>query len=198
MHYRYLCSNNRLQVSTRTLTFAAKNDKWDGVYSDIERRKILDYCSALEKPTVYTKAIELIFCLDIRVGELRALQWDDIDLENKKVKIAHQMVDRPSETANRHAVRSDIMKGAKEAGKRVQPLSKHALGVINWLLENNGGNEWVLPNKGGKEPITTNRINENLKRICNKLGIKYYSSHGAYTPKPKNKNPLKLLIFLGF
>lgn len=130
--------------------------------------------------------------------ELRALQWDDIDLENKKVKIAHQMVDRPSETANRHAVRSDIMKGAKEAGKRVQPLSKHALGVINWLLENNGGNEWVLPNKGGKEPITTNRINENLKRICNKLGIKYYSSHGAYTPKPKNKNPLKLLIFLGF
>ena len=132
MHYRYLCSNNRLQVSTRTLTFAAKNDK-----------------------------------------------WDDIDLENKKVKIAHQMVDRPSETANRHAVRSDIMKGAKEAGKRVQPLSKHALGVINGLLENNGGNEWVLPNKGGKEPITTNRINENLKRICNKLGIKYYSSHGA-------------------
>ncbi len=164
-------------ISTNKLKFAAKSDKWDGVYSPEDRKKVLDVCEKM-KPTVYTKAVELAFCLDIRIGELRALQKGDINLAERTIYIGHQMVDKQTETANRHPVRVDIMKGGKEAGKRTEPLSERAVNVIKWLNDNNRHSIWLLPNKTGSEPIYTNRFNENLKKICKKAGVKYSSSHG--------------------
>ncbi|MCR4685243.1 MAG: site-specific integrase, partial [Lachnospiraceae bacterium] len=164
-------------ISTSRLPFAPVSDKWEGVYTTEDRKKILTACENA-RPTVYTKAIELMFCLDIRIGELRALQKEDVDLENKKVRIAHQMVDVKTETVNRHAVRSDIMKGKRDAGKRVAPLSDRAIRVITWLNEHYPDTVWLLPNQDGQEPIYTNRFNENLKKICKQAGVKYFSSHG--------------------
>ncbi len=164
-------------ISTNKLPFAPVSDKWDGVYSTEDKQKILAACEK-SKPTVYTKAIELMFCLDIRIGELRALQKGDVDLENRTVKIAHQMVDVKTDKVNRHAVRSNIMKGKKEAGKRVAPLSDRAIRVIKWLNSNCSNSIWLLPNRNGHEPIYTNRFNENLKKICDQAGVKYFSSHG--------------------
>ena len=80
------------EVSTKELRFAPTKDKWEGVYTLTDRQKILKVCEEL-KPTVYTKAIELMFCLDIRIGELRALYKEDVDFEHKTVFIGHQMVD---------------------------------------------------------------------------------------------------------
>ena len=88
------------------------------------------------------------------------------------------MVDKQTETANRHPVRVNIMKGGKEAGKRTQPLSDRAISVVKWLNEHYYSSVWLLPNKTGSEPIYTNRFNENLKKICEKAGVRYFSSHG--------------------
>ncbi|MCR4656711.1 MAG: site-specific integrase [Lachnospiraceae bacterium] len=164
-------------VNTRRLRFAPKVDKWDGVYSPEDKLKILEACEN-SHPTVYIKAIELMFCLDIRIGELRALQKSDVDLQNRTIDVSHQMVDVQTDTANRHPVRSNIMKGKREAGKRVEPLSDHAVKVIEWLYVHYGNSIWLLPNRTGNEPIYTNRFNENLKKVCEKAGVKYFSSHG--------------------
>ncbi len=96
-------------ISTRNLRFAPVEDKWEGVYTDLDRQKILKACEEMP-PTVYTKAIELMFCLDIRIGELRALYKENVDLEHKTVYIGHQMVDIKTEKVNRHSVRTNIMK----------------------------------------------------------------------------------------
>lgn len=164
-------------VDTRRLNFAPAEDKWEGVYTLADRKKILDVCEN-EKPTVYIKAIELMFCLDIRIGELRALYKEDVDLERKTVFIGHQMVDVQTSKANRHSVRTDIMKGKKDAGKRMQPLSKRAVSVIEELFELNPNSDWLLPSKGENSPIRLHRFNDNLKRVCEKAGVKYFSSHG--------------------
>ena len=164
-------------ISTKKLRFAPKVDKWAGVYSTEDKQKILTTCEQM-KPTVYTKAVELMFALDVRIGELRALQKDDVDLASREIRIAHQMVDRKTGTANRHPVRSDIMKGAREAGKRTEPLSDRAVWVIEWLLEHYPDSVWLLPNRSLNYPIYANRFNENLKKICEKAGVKYFSSHG--------------------
>ena len=164
-------------ISTNRLKFAPVSDKCEGVYSPEDRKSILGVCESL-RPTVYIKAIELMFCLDIRVGELRALQKDDINLEAKTVYIRSQMVDKQTDTVNRHAVRSNIMKGGKEAGKRIEPLSARALTVIKWLFEEYGDSIWLLPSKSGNGPIYTNRFNTNLRKVCEMAGVKYFSSHG--------------------
>ncbi len=164
-------------ISTNKLKFASPSDKWENVFSPEDRKKILAVCDQI-KPTVYTKAIELMFCLDIRIGELRALQKDDVNLDAKTIYVGHQMVDKQTDTAKRHPVRSDRMKGGKEIAKRTEPLSDRAVGVIQWLNEHFGNSIWLLPNRAGNEPIYTNKFNENLKKICDKAGVIYNSSHG--------------------
>lgn len=164
-------------VNTKRLRFAPVVDKWDGVYTSTDRQKILKACEDTA-PTVYTKAIELMFCLDIRIGELRALQKDDVDLQKCTININHQMIDVETDKVKRHSVRSNIMKGKQEAGKRIQPLSDRAIGVIEWLWDAYPDTIWLLPNRNQNEPKYTNRFNENLKKICKKAGVKYFSSHG--------------------
>lgn len=164
-------------IATNRLKFASQTDKWKNVFSPEDKKKILALCEQMN-PTVYTKAVELMFCLDIRIGELRALQKDDVDLDARTIYVGHQMVDKQTETANRHPVRSDKMKGGKEIAKRTEPLSDRAVSVIVWLNEHFGNSIWLLPNKTGNEPIYTNRFNENLKKICDKAGVVYNSSHG--------------------
>ncbi len=164
-------------IATNKLKFGAFDDKWKDVYTSKDKRKILSVCEQI-KPTVYTKAVELAFCLDIRIGELRALQKGDVDYEKRLIDVSHQMVDVKTDTANRHPVRSSIMKGKKKAGYRTEPLSDRAIAVIQWLNEYNPKSIWLLPNRTGNDPIYTNRFNENLKKICEKAGVKYFSSHG--------------------
>ncbi|MBE5849884.1 MAG: hypothetical protein E7298_06970 [Lachnospiraceae bacterium] len=165
------------EISTKMLKFAQNDDKWKDVYTYEDKKKILSVCEKI-KPTVYTKGIELMFCLDIRIGELRALWKEDVNLNAKTIYIGHQMVDRQTDTAYRHPIRVNIMKGGKEAGKRYIPLSDRAIGIINWLNEHYRNSVWLLPNNTGNEPIYTNRFNENLKKVCQKAGVKYFSSHG--------------------
>nr|MCR5301572.1 site-specific integrase [Lachnospiraceae bacterium] len=164
-------------IATRHLRFAPKVDKWNGVYTDEARQKILQVCEDM-KPTVYIKAIELMFCLDIRIGELRALYKEDVNLDNKTVYIGHQMIDVKTDTVNRHSERVDIMKGKQEAGKRIQPLSKRAIKVIQELFDMYPDSDWLLPSKGDNTPIRLHRFNDNLRKVCEKAGVKYFSSHG--------------------
>lgn len=70
------------------------------------------------------------------------------------------------------------MKGKKDAGKRTEPLSDRAISVIEWLFEHYPDSDWLLPNRSLNEPIYTNKFNENLKTVCEKTGVKYFSSHG--------------------
>lgn len=164
-------------ISTRRLKFAPENNKWAGVYTVADRQRILKKCEEM-KPSVYIKAIELMFCLDIRIGELRALYKEDVNLNDKTIYIGHQMVDVKTEHANRHSVRSSIMKGGQEAGKRTQPLSDRAVKTIMELFEQYPDTVWLLPSKGNNTPIRLHRFNDNLKRVCEAAGVKYFSSHG--------------------
>ncbi len=165
------------QIDTSRLRFAPKRNKWENVYSLTDRKKILEECEKA-KPTVYIKAIELMFCLDVRIGELRAVHKSDVNLENQTIFIGHQMVDEKTEEVNRHSTRKNIMKGKQESGKRTEPLSKRAVKVIEWLFETYPDTEWLLPNKTLNGPIYMHRFNDKLKDICEKVGIKYLSSHG--------------------
>ena len=54
-------------------------------YSPAEYKKIVDY--ALENPSPRNLGILLTICSGMRVGEVCALQWEDIDLTNKTIHV---------------------------------------------------------------------------------------------------------------
>ncbi len=151
----------------------------EGSYTNDEAKKLIEYLTAKHDKTVYELGIILNFCLDVRIGELRALRWDDLDFtgEIPLVRIQHQIVGRT--TGGKKRAMTDTVcytKRESEAGHRLFPLSGLALQVINELRVINGDKDYIL-NSSGDLPISENRYNKTLKECCIKLGITPKSSH---------------------
>ena len=129
--------------------------------------------------TVYEYGILLHFCLDVRIGELQALTWDDLDFSGEIpcVKIQHQIVYRKVNGKNRAMEDTGAYtKKNTEEGHRILPLPQLAIQVIDQLRKINGNKKYLLNSKGNW-PISKYRYNEKLKRICITLGFKPKSSH---------------------
>ena len=123
---------------------------------------------------------QLMFCLCCRIGELRALKYEDIEWNSNhtgtSIWIRHQIVDKKCGSISRRATDVDYMKSHSSAGKRKFPLSEYALQVIQNLKALNPNSEYICSSSKGT-PITTNRFNEKLREYCKEAGIPYYSSH---------------------
>jgi len=121
-----------------------------------------------------------MFCLCCRIGELRALKYEDIEWNSNhtgaSIWIRHQIVDKKCGSISRRATDVDYMKSHSSAGKRKFPLSEYALQVIQNLKALNPNSEYICSSSKGT-PITTNRFNEKLREYCKEAGIPYYSSH---------------------
>lgn len=168
------------RVSYDSLYFKEPKDNSSEVYTPEEREKLLSYLESLPDQDCYTLSVRLMFTLCIRIGELRALTWDDIDYSNPNqpyINICHQIVDKAVDGVHRKAVDVDHMKSRSKAGKRKFPLSEYAVQVLEELHKLNPDGKYICSNKGGKNPIYTNKFNEHLKKYCEAAGVPYRSSH---------------------
>lgn len=158
--------------SLKTSTLNFKEQKEIVPYSQEERQKILDALD-LQKPLHLM--IGLMFCLNIRVGELRALQWDQIDFDNKTIYIGFEM-QRIKENGKTAYIRVAHTKSNKKEGKRYNRLSNRAIDYLNHQRKNHPFGYIFVRSDG--QPFTTNDINHALQRhICPMAGVEYRSTH---------------------
>ena len=147
----------------------------DSTYTREEAETIVTYLAGLA-PSVYSLGIMLMFCLPIRIGELRALKWEDYDRDNRFLHLKHSIVCKADGETHRKAVDVNYMKRHSDSGKRTLDISDFAAQILDKLFEINGEKEYILQSKG-KMPISTNNFNEHLRMYCEKCGIEYKSSH---------------------
>ncbi len=147
------------------------------VYTKEMILKLKGYLESLEKQTTYTLAIRLSLNLGCRIGELRAIHWEDYDKENRTLYLRRQIIDEQKDGKNRVATEKDYMKSRCSAGKRELPLTDEAISILEELRKINGEKVYILANRSGENPILTNRFNQNLKKACEGAGIPYFSSH---------------------
>jgi len=144
-------------------------------YTNEDRDAILDVLASMSKKSGYEYGIELMFCLCIRIGELKALRWSDIDFRGKTIKISREVVLRKGSDGKNHPVELNHTKGG-ERGARVIPLSDRALFVLKCLKEQSIVYEHIVCTKEGN-PLNTGHFNDHLKVITAKAGVPYLSSH---------------------
>ena len=147
----------------------------DSTYTREEAESIISYLSNLP-PSVYSLGIMLMFCLPIRIGELRALKWEDYDRNNRLLHLNHSIVCKADGETHRKAVDVDYMKRHSDSGKRSLDISDFAAHILDELFRINGDKEYILQSKG-KMPISTNNFNDHLREYCEKCGVEYKSSH---------------------
>ncbi len=178
--------NTSLDVITRDLPVKQKQNRSDDVYTKEDAEKITAYIEE-NCDDIYSLAIGLMFCLIVRIGELKALRWEDIDMDRQSVYIHTQIVENKHKpdipegelikqfTNNkRYYTHVAYVKKHSDTGTRMQYLNSRALSFLERIRRLSDGRYLFM--KDGRFLITTT-FNEHLKDICEKTGVKYHSSH---------------------
>lgn len=166
-------TNYSKEFSTHDVKTVSETSREEG-YTDNERIAILD---ALEgSRNIYDLSIIFMFCMCIRIGELRALKWCDIIGNDEKILIHRQIVAKKDESGRKHFVEVDYTKTGHNSGIRAFPLGKRAKEVFEIIRTEYGEQEYLFTGKN-KKPIYETPLRKHLWDACEKADVRYRSSH---------------------
>ena len=146
------------------------------VFTIEDRELILNYLKNKEEDGIdelYSLAIQFDFHVTLRIGELMALRWDNI--QDNQIYVEYQKVrtttleDDGTFTAGRYE-NVDHIKGNTDLGYRWIPLTKSAIRILKRVREINPDGEYIFMYNG--KQIYNATFNEHLKSYCDELGIK--------------------------
>jgi len=153
-------------------------DNSDKVYTQEQRQKLLLYLKDISEP--YSLAIQLDFQLTCRIGELKALKWENVDFENQCILIKEQALQKQELKDDLTFGKTSVevvsrIKGNTEKGKRSIPMTSEAKRILLQAKEINPDGDYVFMPYG--KIMLTDTFNEYLKKYCAGAGVPYYSSH---------------------
>ncbi len=128
-----------------------------------EREQLIDYYLSLD--SVYGYACALMECLNCRVGEIKAITWDDVFLDDGYIIISHMV-----NVDNKYR---EHTKNHDEVGSHFVPLSPRAKSILMKIKEKNYGfkDNFVFLGKNDNY-LLTQGCNDTIHDACKKLGIK--------------------------
>ncbi len=167
--------NPILDVNCKQFAFKPVNSKND-VFTIEERAHLLEHLK--EQKDIYSLAIQLDFHLVLRIGELLALRWSDIEgdfihVQNQYVKEVKMNDDLTFEP--RSYVTIDRIKGNSDCGYRYQPITPECKRILEEIRKINPDGEYILMQNG--KQLLCDTFNEHLHRHCKAIGIPPRSSH---------------------
>lgn len=166
-------------VNFKSFTYKPVENQIDNVFSKDDAIKLLTYLGTI-KDEPYALAISLSFYLFIRVGETKALRWEDIDYDKRTIYLHGQVLTERQlnddlTLAPRQTILSDQMKGNTSKGFRKQYLTDDALEILTKARRLNPFGKFIFEPQG--KPMTSDRFNRRLKQYCDECNIPYHSSH---------------------
>ena len=155
-----------------TVPSAQQKDISDIVYfNEKEQKKIVETATKTfsNGAPVYRFgwAIVALMFTGMRVGELLALTWRDIDFSGKTIRI-----DKNSITVKKegHYITIDQKSTKTKKGNRVIPLTEYAKKAFEKIRELNGKHNYVMTSKNGKR-VTVSNIDRMFKRVLINSGV---------------------------
>ncbi len=140
----------------------------------VEEQKV--FLQGAEK-SAYYNGYAFILQTGIRVGELIALKWSDIDFKNRKLQIRRSASEIPKQGFV-------IGEPKTKSGYREIPLTEEAINILCRQKEKNAQNkiipiqyaDYVFLNRNGNL-IQKAAYNQGIYTICNRLGMRKFSIH---------------------
>lgn len=162
-------------IDCRQFSFKPVNHS-DDAFTVEEREQLLKHLSG--NNSIYSLAIQLDFCLVLRIGELLALRWSDI--EGGNIHIQKQLLtetEMNDDLTFKARTRTNVphIKGNTDKGFRYQPLTDNAKEILKRIRTVNPDGEYILMRDG--KQLLQDTFNEHLKKYCIEAGIKPHSSH---------------------
>lgn len=125
-------------------------------------------------------AVFLLFKLGLRIGELVALKWEDIDWKGQEVHIHHMETLEEDSAGNMVTVVAEYTKKKSPYGDRFLPLGEYELQLLRTVKEINERCEYnekayVFCDEEGR--TTIREIDNLIRKACDKAGIETKSAH---------------------
>ncbi len=162
-------------IDCRQFSFKPVNNNNDVITSN-ERDLILKQLQ--NDDSLSSLAIQFDFYMVLRIAELLALKWSDIENDyihiQRQRTLSNEMNDDLTFTTKVYE-NSDHIKGYTENGFRYIPLVPKAKDILNKIRTLYPSDEYIFMQNGRQ--LSTDSFNNKLKKVCKELGIKEYSSH---------------------
>ncbi len=139
-----------------------------------KEQKMLE-SKVLELHTTYSLGIFICLYTGMRLGEICALKWSNIDLKKKKIKISNTMV-RIQEVEDGHEEKTKVIidNPKTEYSKREIPINRFLYSVLK-DIEEKDPDRYVLT--GSRKYIEPRTYYSRYKKIIENTGIEDYGFH---------------------
>lgn len=172
-----------VEVKTTACKPQKKHNDTSRVYLPEEKEKLFLALNKelLCKPDVTDSyAVFLLFKLGLRIGELVALKWEDIDLRNREIHIHRMETLKEQADGTMKSAVEEYTKKKSPYGDRFLPLDDYTLELFQKTMSVNErcgykDNDFVFCDENGR---TTIRAIDNLiRKACNHAKIEVKSAH---------------------
>jgi Site-specific recombinase XerD len=131
---------------------------------------------SVETDIKYKCLFETLYFCGLRKGEARGLTWNDINFEDKELRVNKNVVNIKGENDKHYA----IMTPKTASSIRVIPIPDTLLNDLKILLENDKkiygfNNNWYL--FGSIDPITNYSLRAHKNRLCDKVSLRQIRTH---------------------
>lgn len=177
---------DRIDVRSLGLYNTPKKNSKDKVFSKSETKDInkVAFDDFTDKPNCVPLAVLLTFQTGLRISEIVALKWEDVDLETKTLRVCRfervqQDFTEDFETLTNceHVIIECDTKG--DFGERLVDLTDDALYILHMLEDyyksEHLESEWLFVNKKGR--IHNRAMDLRIRKYCRLTGIKEKSLH---------------------
>ena len=146
-----------------------KHKKEVTTYTKDEEKRLKEILYRGDSPAFYAALIMLE--TGMRIGEVLALNWSDVDFRRRSVRINKTVVRIGS------GRKSYIQNAAKShTSNRIIPLSREVLRILEEMSERDDLNEFVIHNRDG-ELLTYEAVRWWIRKACEEARVPYYGQH---------------------
>lgn len=171
-------------ISLQLFELEEQPGKESQIFERDDQKSIVEYCWSMYVKTdsaIYLGII-LNFLMGVRIGELSAIKFSDIDASNNVLKLQRSEVsDKIDKSGKMVSCGTHIVPFLKRGHRsRPVPLSNMALGIIDFIRDSYAkkgwDTEWLILNKNG-ERATKSAISNTLRRVNESLNLPAKGNH---------------------
>ena len=180
----------RIQTSTsfnpcEDITLPEANRKEDSdieFFTKEERIKIVEEATRTYQDGKHVYRLGWMFVLmlysGMRVGEVCALTWDDIDFSARTINVRKNAVEVREKDKNgkSHSVLKTQDSTKTRSGTRIIPMTEKAFLALSELQKITGEYEYIITSSKG-ERIRPSRIDRTFHLILDEIGLKHVGVH---------------------
>ena len=139
-----------------------------------DHRRLLQHLQ--EQPSLQNLGIYMSLTTGMRIGEICALRWDDVDLDAGTISV-RRTIERiyTAENGVRH---TELVIGPPKTLHSIReiPITGELAALLQPLRESASGTDYVLP--GNKRPTEPRTYRNRYDRLLKRLGIPHIKFHG--------------------